>query len=267
MPASNIGANDDIDARFVAATAIIREAGALALSYFRSRGDLGIREKSRRDIVTSADLAVDRLIRDQLAAAFPRDGILTEESGGALAPDLWVIDPIDGTANFVRGIAHFAISIAFQHDGRTEIGLVLDPVGGELYSARRGRGASANGQVLRASGSTDPSNALVDTGYSERRPVSEYHALVGRLLAAGYGYCMHGSAALGLAFVAGSRFDAFCENDLFAWDVLAGLLIVREAGGWVSNFSVDPDGPRGRPVLACAAGLASSLRHVTGFRL
>ena len=257
-------AGDDLDIRMVAAGEIIRAAGTVALSYFRGGGDLAVREKSRRDVVTAADLAVDRLIRERLVRAFPLDGIMTEESGGVVTPDLWVVDPIDGTGNFVRGIAHFAISIAFQRGGRTELGLVLDPVGGELYTARRGGGAWLDGRRLSASAAFDPAQALVDAGYSERRPLGEYHALVGRLLDAGFGFCQYGSAALGLAFVASGRFDAFCETDLMAWDVLAGLLLVREAGGWASDFIVAPDETPGRPVLACASGLVSSLRQVTG---
>ena len=181
------------------------------------------------------------------------------------ARDIWVLDPIDGTSNFARGIAHFAISLAFCRDGATELGIVYDIVGNELFSARRGQGARCNDTPIHASNVVDRCAALVDAGYSDRHPIGEYIELVDRLVSAGYGFCQGGSAALGLAYVACGRLEAFCEIHLFSWDVLAGLLLVREAGGWTSEPPYQTDLNAVRTVLACAATLAPDLRAVTGF--
>lgn len=220
--------------------------------------------KAPRDIVTSADHAVDRLIADRLAAAFPNDGRISEESVGAEAAGLWVIDPIDGTANFARGIPHFAVSIAFCLDGRTEIGAVYDPMGDELFIARHGHGAQRNGAPIHVSAVTQPAAALVELGYSPNRPAAEYVGLLNRLLTAGYAFQQAGSAALGLAYVADGRIDAYFESSLHAWDVLAGLLFVREAGGWTNDFPTRGRIAEARAVLASAPGLTEPLRRLTG---
>lgn len=225
---------------------------------------MAIEVKAPSDVVTSADRAVDRLIAERLAAAFPNDGRISEESLGTEAAGLWVIDPIDGTANFARGIPHFAVSIAFCFDGRAEIAALYDPMADDLFFARRGHGAQCNGVPIRVGAAAQPATALVELGYSPKRPATEYLGLVDRLLAAGYAFQQAGSAALGLAYVADGRIDGYFESCLYAWDVLAGLLLVREAGGWTSDFPASGQIAEARAVLASTPGLAAPLRALTG---
>ena len=175
---------------------------------------------------------------------------------------MWVIDPIDGTQNFARGIAHFAISVAFVVDGKVELAFVYNPASAELFSARRGAGASLNGQSIRVSPVTAPERAMVDIGYSSKLPRARYVALLDRALSAGFSFIQQGSAALGLAQVACGRIDGYVEEHLYSWDVLAGLLLVKEAGGWSMPFALDRDLTQGQPVLASTPVLKTSLSEV-----
>ncbi|MET3925833.1 inositol monophosphatase family protein [Devosia sp. 2618] len=251
----------EIDARYAATHALCQRAGALALAGFRSTS-VEISEKGRHDLVTNVDLQIDALFQDELRRAFPDDGILTEESLGQGASAMWVVDPIDGTQNFARGIAHFAISVAFVADGTVEFGVVYNPATAELFAARRGEGASLNGQPIRASQVTAPGRAVIDIGYSTKLPQSRYVALLDRALSAGFSFVQQGSAALGLAQVACRRIDGYVEEHLYSWDVLAGLLLVEEAGGWSMPFALDRDFTQGQPVLASARALQTSLSEV-----
>ncbi len=254
----------DLARRLAVASEAVWEAGQLILSFYRRPQVLDIKSKGPQDLVTAADHAADALLQKRLAAAFPDDSFLTEESGGEGGRHLWVIDPIDGTGNFARGLPHFCISIAFCVDGRAQLGVIYAPIQDELFVARAGGGATCNGRTLSVSGAREPGRSLVDAGYSHRHPKSDYLVVIGRLLENGFGFSQAGSAALGLAYVADGRLDGYCEQDLFAWDVLAGLLLVREAGGWASDFPL-ADGPAdGKPVLACTPALAADLRRLTG---
>lgn len=254
----------DLAERFEFARSLAQEAGVAAMRHFRSGRDLGIVEKGAQDFVTIADQQVDALIRQAIAARFPGDGILTEESGGAIAPHLWVVDPIDGTGNFARGIANFAISIAFCVDGIPQIGIVLDPAANEMFSARRGHGAFCNGAPIHVSGTSEIRRAAIEAGYSRRTPLPDYVSLIGRILDAGGDFVQFGSAALGLAQVASGRIDGYVEAHLYAWDVLAGLLLVEEAGGWHAGFPLLDNGQTGLPVIACTSGLRQDLQKIIG---
>jgi myo-inositol-1(or 4)-monophosphatase len=254
----------DLALRHRYAQDIARGAGSIARRYFRCGDALSIAEKGVHDLVTSADLEIDRFLTTRLKAAFPNDGILTEEAGGVFARNLWVIDPIDGTQNFSRGIGHFAISIAFHADGATESGVVYNPISDEMFAAERGFGAFCNSQPIRARATKGAHDAIVDAGYSLKRPAADYVALVGRLLGEGYAFVQNGSAAMGLAHVACGRIDAYCELFLNSWDVLAGILLVEEAGGWVNDFTADDGLLNGNAVLASTLPLHASLRTVTG---
>jgi myo-inositol-1(or 4)-monophosphatase len=256
--------DEEVAARYDFACALAEEAGAVARHYFRAPERLHIAEKGPRDIVTAADLAVDALIRRRIAETFPGDAILTEEAGGVVTDRLWIVDPIDGTQNFAHGVAHFAVSIAFRADGETLCGAVIDPAAGELFSAKRGGGAFCDGRRLKVSGATRPEDAVIDAGYSHRLPMDDYLGLLGRIVRAGFDFSQMGSAALGLAHVACGRIDGYCELHLWSWDVLAGLLLVEEAGGRVNDFAANDGLRRGNPVVACAPGIAASLREAAG---
>jgi myo-inositol-1(or 4)-monophosphatase len=253
----------NLESRFLAVAAVAREAGQRARRSLADRATLGVSMKGPQDWLTEADGAVERFVVAELGCAFPGDSFLGEEGGGHLGGSTWVIDPIDGTANFARGIAHFAVSIAYCRDGQVELGVIYDPMADELFAARRGAGAGRNGLPIRVTGCGEPQRALIDAGYSHRHDFAAYLAILDRLVGAGYAFRQAGSAALALAHVADGRIDGCCELHLFAWDVLAGLLLVREAGGWVCDFPFER-WIGGGPMLASAPALAPSLRALTG---
>ncbi|MBI3452546.1 MAG: inositol monophosphatase [Rhodospirillales bacterium] len=254
----------DLEPRYGCAIEAANEAAQMARRYFARLPELKVSIKGPQDYITEADGAIERLIAGRLKKAFPSDAVLGEEGGGDTGDRMWVIDPIDGTANFSRGFGQYGITIAFVENARTEFGIVAEPEANALYTARRGGGAYRNGRPIRVSATHDPSRATVEVGYSMRRPIDDYLAMVGRLVAGGFAVCQVGSAALGLARVAEGVLDGYAEAHLYAWDVLAGELLVREAGGWSNGFRL-PDGLKsGGPALASAPALAATLREMTG---
>lgn len=257
--------HQDLDIRQLAACAIAREAGGLARSHFRSRPKaLHLDFKGDQDYVSAVDAEVETLIRTRLMDAFPKDAFFGEEGGGEFGPDVWVVDPIDGTANFMRGIPLFCISIAFVREGRSHIGVIYDPVHDELYVARRAHGAMLDGQPLRVSGLSDIRQATIEAGWSSRLPVAPYTELVQTLKGLGAGVRRGGSGALALAYVADGRVDAYCELHMNSWDALAGLLLVEEAGGWTNHFLGDKGLTQGNPILACTPAIADKLSICMG---
>jgi myo-inositol-1(or 4)-monophosphatase len=254
------------DRRFTLGCSVAREAGALALAAFRDRSRLPAHTfKGHQDYFTETDAEIERLVCNRVAAAFPADSFFGEEAGGSFGSDVWVVDPIDGTANFARGNPHFCISIAFVRDRRTELGVIYQPMTDELYAARRGGGAVRNEKTIRVSGMPTMTQAIVEAGWSTRRPLEAYMALVERLFTAGAQVQRSGSGALGLAYVADGRIDAYCELHINAWDALAGLLLVEEAGGWVNDFWAGDGLRRGNPVLGCTPALKDIVAEAMGF--
>jgi len=256
---------DEIETRLAAASAIAREAGALARRNYRGRPRGQQPDfKGHQDFVLATDAEIEDLIRRRLAATCPGDQFYGEEGGGTFGDNVWVVDPIDGTANFARGIPHFAISIAFVRQRRVEVGVVYDVMQDELYAAARGRGATLDGQPIRVSGIAELRHATVEAGWSPRRPAEDYADLVRRLKLAGTNVRRAGSGTLGLAYVADGRMEAYCELHINSWDALAGLLLVAEAGGWTNDFLAGDGLTQGSPVLACAPELARGLAELTG---
>ena len=246
----------DLEFRLLGACAIAREAGALARAHFRARPKtLQIDFKGDQDYVSATDAEVETLIRTRLHEAFPSNSFYGEEGGGEFGEDVWVVDPIDGTANFMRGIPLWCISLAFVREGQCEIGIIYDPVHDELYAGRRGGGATLDGQPLKISGLKDIRQATIEAGWSTRLPHEHYTALVQTLKNQGAGVRRGGSGALALAYVADGRVDAYCELHMNSWDALAGLLLVEEAGGWTNDFLRNDGLTRGNPILACTPGL------------
>jgi myo-inositol-1(or 4)-monophosphatase len=213
-------------------------AGRIQRSYFRQH--LAIEKKGPIDLVTAADLAVERDFRQRIAARFPAHTVLGEEGATAEAPVSafrWIVDPIDGTTNFAHGIALFCVSIALEIDGEIRLGVVYDPIGDELFTAERGGGARLNGAPIRVSQSQALIDALLVTGFpydTEHR--ARQVRIFGALLERTRGVRRLGSAALDLSYVAAGRFDAFWEEHLHAWDIAAGALLVAEAGGLVTDY-------------------------------
>jgi myo-inositol-1(or 4)-monophosphatase len=259
-----MNSSDDVR-RLELGCAIVREAGALALAAFRNRPwQPTYTLKGPQDYLTETDSKIERLVRDRIAAACAADSFFGEETGGSFGSETWIVDPIDGTANFARGMPHFCISIAFVRDGCPEIGVIYQPVTDELYAARRGGGAVLNGQSIRVSGTASISHAIVEAGWSTRRPLSAYIALVERLFAAGAQVQRAGSGALGLAYVASGRLDAYCELHINAWDALAGLLLIEEAGGAINDFLAHDGLRRGNAVLGCTPAIREIVADAMG---
>ena len=253
----------ELDAREEALAAVAREAGELAGQLFSKPVDVKL--KGKQDFITAADGEVERLIIERLKARFPADAFLGEEGGAEGTGDaVWVIDPIDGTANFAHRIPHFCVSIAFMSAGTLALGAISAPVYGELYRARAGHGAFLNDCAMHVAEIADMRQAIVELGWSARRSVRTYTSLVERVLDAGAIFMRAGSGALGLAYVAAGRTHGYCELHINSWDTLAGLLMVREAGGWTNDFLARDGLHGGNAVLACAPGLREALVATTG---
>lgn len=247
---------------------IVRAAGDLMRTAFNAPERPAYSLKGQQDYLTVTDGAVEQFVREQIARRFPGDGVLGEEAGGAVdAARLWIVDPIDGTANFARQIPHFCISLGLMVDGRIEAGAIYEPMHDELYIAQRGMGAWLNGLRMRVSSVAEFTAATVEIGWSTRIPVQTYLEMAGKAAHAGCSVRRAGSGSLGLAYVAAGRTEGYAEPHINAWDVAAGLLLVTEAGGHTNDFWSN-DGLRvGNPVLATNAALAAALSALTGIAL
>ena len=215
-------------------------AGEYLLSQFQSGKRPSPREKAANDFVTAADTTSEEIILSHLRAAFPDHAVMAEESGGAGdSPYLWIVDPLDGTKNFIHGFPYFAVAVALQVQGKLEVGVVFDPVRGNLYHARRGKGAYCNGRRLEVSQARGLAGTMVATGFPFRAKdhIDPYLACFKPLFLAVSGMRRAGSAALDLAYTAEGIFDGFFEFGLSSWDIAAGALLVTEAGGVVTDFS------------------------------
>jgi len=251
-----------LEERFETAVALAAEAGALAM---KLRACIEPSLKGPQDWVTQADGAVERFLSDRLAAAFPADGFQGEEGGIARPGTLrWVVDPIDGTANYMRRLPRFCVSLGCLEDRMPLIGVIVAPALGETFAARRGCGATLNGVPIRAADTVALNRAVVEIGWSHRRPNDAFLTLCEQVLARGATLRLGGSGALALADVAAGRIDAYVELHINLWDVAAALVLLPEAGATVSPF-LEGEGPRaGNPILACAPGLADALTNLTG---
>jgi len=217
-----------------------RNAGRIILRYYERTESLHVDEKSRNDFVSEVDRQAEQIIIKELRNKYPSHAILGEESGGHKGDDYqWVIDPLDGTTNYLHGLPQFSVSIALKHRGRLEHGLVYDPLREEMYTASRGAGAQLNDRRLRVSQRIDLEGALLGTGlpFRDQRFVKEYLGMLEALMKDSAGIRRPGSAALDFAYVAAGRTDGFWELGLSEWDFAAGALLVREAGGVVSDIS------------------------------
>jgi myo-inositol-1(or 4)-monophosphatase len=257
----------ELDARLRAAETVVREAGRLALDHFGRRERLAVDRKGAQDMVSEADRACEDLIVKRLARRFPDDGFLGEEGGATnpAADAVWVIDPIDGTHNFLTGVPFWCVSVGLVTAGGLALGIVHDPLADELFAARTGGGAFLNGEPIEVSGETDLTRARVCVGFSYRRPVAEHARAVEALLAAGCEYLRLGSGALGLAYTAAGRFDAYWERHINSWDAAAGLVLVREAQGSTNDFLANEGLTRGSEILAATPALFEPLKPLTGF--
>lgn len=214
---------------------LCQEAGATALSYFSDRAGLAVDQKGAQDWVSEADRNVELLIRERLSDAWSEDGIYGEEHApkpGSSGFD-WVIDPIDGTTNFINGIPSWTIVLAGVSGGQTEVGVIHDPNVGETYAALSGAGATLNGVHMQVASGKPLDSGTVAVGYSNRVTPENVIPVISGLIRHGAMYHRNASGALSIAYVAAGRLLGYMEEHMNAWDCLAGQLLVEEAGGRV----------------------------------
>jgi myo-inositol-1(or 4)-monophosphatase len=258
--------NRHLDARLDFAAALAREAGALALRYFHRELEYAAESKGdAQDWVSVADRSVEALCRARLADAFPDDAMLGEEGGGNVGERTWLVDPIDGTINFVHGLRYWCVSIAFLENGVRRIGAIYDAPHDELFLAASGRGAQGNGRPLRVSQCSSLDRALLVHGYVYRHDLDAHLRLRRALIEQGAEVKDHGAGALMLAHVAAGRFDAYLEPHMHPWDASAGLLIVEEAGGRVLPYPGTGGLRAGGAVLASTPALYERLRALAAW--
>jgi myo-inositol-1(or 4)-monophosphatase len=247
-----------------AAIEIAREAGAILREEYAKPPE--IRYKGEVDIVTQADKRSEALIVERLRGEFPGHAIVAEEGGGsgnAQAEYVWHVDPLDGTTNFAHGYPCFAVSLALLKDGEPVAGVVFDPIHDELFTAARGQGAHLNGAPIHVSAISRLAQGLLATGFPvQKRTLNSNIYYYWDFTLRSHGVRRDGAAALDLCYIACGRFDGFWEFGLKSWDTAAGILLVTEAGGRVSDFAGQPFHPGGAEVLATNGLFHEEMRKI-----
>ncbi|WP_417668009.1 inositol monophosphatase family protein [Roseibium sp.] len=241
-----------------------RKAGDLGMDYFRRLETLTISRKGHQDLVSEADRDVETLVRKEIAAAFPDDGIVGEEHGRVEGSSgyTWVIDPIDGTANFVSGIPQWCVILACVHNGETIVGVIHDPNANETFQAGKGAGAFVNERPIKASDSESLANGSLGVGFNGRTSVSDAINCIGALVSKGGVFFRNASGGLMLAYAASGRLIGYCESHMNAWDCLAGMLIAKEAGSEVAPHDVDHALTNGTRVVVGAPGVFREISDI-----
>jgi myo-inositol-1(or 4)-monophosphatase len=229
------------DAFLVELERIARLGGAQLMKHWRSLAADQISEKARNDMVTVADLASERVIIEAVRSRFPDHRVLSEEAGWsstAGAGPTWIVDPLDGTTNFVHGIPQFAVSIGVAIDGRVDFGVIFDPCKNDVFTAARGRGAHWNGVPCHVSSHQRLEGSLLATGFpfKAHRLLGPYLAIFRDVFLSCKAIRRPGAAALDLAYTAAGMFDGFFEFQLSAWDTAAGSILIEEAGGVITDM-------------------------------
>ncbi len=245
--------NDQSD-RLHFAIALAEQAGQQARKAFLSFETLAIESKGHQDLVSNADREVEIFIRGEIARAFPDDGIVGEEGSDVAGTSghHWVIDPIDGTANFVRGIPAWCVVLASTFQGRTEVGVICEPSSGETFWAARGQGTFVNGKPVRTASTSSLTEGSIGTGFSNRAEAQNIIPVITEILNRGGIFFRNASGALMLAYVASGRLLGYVEEHMNAWDCVAGLLMIEEAGGRIHQ--PDPATVLAEGTLVLAAG-------------
>ena len=246
-------------ARMKASRSLIRDFGELE--------NLQVSSKGPGDFVSSADKRTEKILIEELQKAHPEYGIITEETGiinKANKKNRWIIDPIDGTMNFLNGVPQFAISIGYEEDGEIKCGVIFNPIMNEMFCAEKGNGAYLNNSRIRVSNKKKINDALLATGgpneaskikekiFSEYINVSSNVSNIRKF----------GSAALDMAYVACGRFDGYWQRELNYWDIAAGIIILKEAGGFVDFFEEDNRYPLKKNILASNSNIHSELKDL-----
>ncbi|MCB1494039.1 MAG: inositol monophosphatase [Rhodobiaceae bacterium] len=247
---------------------LARRAGALALDYRNRLGTLTVENKAPQDFVTEADRGVERLIEEAFAARYPDDAMLGEEYGlrAGTSGYTWVVDPIDGTANFVTGNSIWCVSIACFHEDKIVVGVTYAPVSGDMYAAALGAGTTLNGQPVRVREEAEVTAGSIGVGYPqspEGRPVARMVVkFCGALIEAGGAWIRQGAGALMLAEVAAGRLLGAAEPHMKPWDCLAGLLMITEAGGTIEPYDGATILQKGTRVIVGGPNVYGRIREI-----
>ncbi len=243
---------------------ICKTAGALARQHFDNLDGLDVEHKGRHDLVSRADRDVETLIRAALAEAFAEDGIIGEEHAPTAGTSgfTWIIDPIDGTANFLSGRPHWCVVLAGVSDGQTKLGVIYDPCHDDLYTATLGGGAYLNGKPISATDAADLTQGATGIGHSRYSARGSVGKLVDAITGQGGTITAYASGALSIAYVAAGRTIGHCEGYMKAWDCLAALLMVKEAGGKIEALSPDDVIRNGTRIVVGGAGVFDQLKTI-----
>ena len=250
---------------------IMRACNKASRSLIRDFGEienLQVSSKGPGDFVTSSDKRTEKTIIEELQKAHSNYGIITEESGIINKSNIknrWIIDPIDGTMNFLNGIPHFAISIAYEEDSEIKCGVIFDPIKNEMFYAEKGNGALLNNSRIRVSNKKKLIDSLLVTGgpkHSSKKKEEIFSEFVGVSKKIFSPIRKFGSAALDVAYVACGRFDGYWQRELNYWDVAAGVIILKEAGGFVDFFEEDKGAPLKKNILASNSNIRDELRDL-----
>ncbi|WP_019002036.1 inositol-1-monophosphatase [Succinimonas amylolytica] len=246
-----------------------RAAGEIINRNFEDRDHITVQEKAKDDLVTNVDRECENAIKGVISRYYPEHGILAEESGSskntADSDYLWVIDPLDGTTNFCKGIPHIAVSIGVKIKGITSVGVVYDPIRNELFTATKGEGAILNNRKIRVSNIKGLDTGIFATAFPcrNREHLEHYQKILARVFSRCADIRRAGTASLDLAYVAAGRMDGYFELCLKPWDFCAGELLVREAGGVVTDFEGKPDyAKNGNIVAANPYAIQNLLREI-----
>ncbi len=247
--------------RLDAAKTIAREAGALALAFFRDISGLDIKSKGAQDMVSNADLEVETFVRAKLAAQFPEDGIVGEEHANVASKSgwTWVIDPIDGTANFVRGIPQWCVILACVQDDTTKVAAIFEPCTDEMFWGGLGQGAFVNDAKLTVASTEGLHDGSVGVGMNGRTAAHMASAMVADLSNRGGIFFRNASGGLMLSYVAAGRLIGYTEPHMNAWDCLAGQLLISEAGGKIEQQSATKMLAEGGRVVAASPDIFDEL--------
>jgi myo-inositol-1(or 4)-monophosphatase len=242
-----------------------RSAGRIIIRHVDRIEQVNITAKGRNDLVTEVDKLAEQEIIHQIHKAYPSHSIIAEESGEHQQGQddfCWIIDPLDGTMNFVHGFPQFCTSIALKQKGKLLLAAIYDPIANELFTAVKGKGAQVNNRRMRTSKINTMQDAMIGTGFPfrENSDVDTYLAAFKNVMCAATAVRRAGSAALDLAYVACGRLDGFWEGDLHQWDTAAGILMVREAGGHCTDLTGNPDCVKDGGVIATNANLHQALQ-------
>jgi myo-inositol-1(or 4)-monophosphatase len=252
------------DATLAEATRIVRAAGDVAAERFRDEAALTIERKGAQDWVSEVDRDIETMIRKALADTFPDDGIVGEEHAPVEGRSgrIWVIDPIDGTSLYVNRSPGWCVNVAAVAGKKIVQAITYDPLLDECFTARRDGGAHLNGRTIQVQDAQSLQDTTLFVGHSGRVPPNKVLATLDQVLTAGAMYRQTGSGAMGLASVAAGRVAGYIESQMFAWDCLAGLLLIEEAGGCTMSFDMHTMLTQGGPVIASSKGIHANLMAI-----